>query len=94
MNELGVSPYSSYIFLGLTLSIGWLVWMIFRDSARKKQEREALEKNTLERSLLEIAEQARREAALRKQREPGATADPQAPAQENPPPTTKNGGEG
>ncbi len=55
MGELGIPWYASYVFLGLSLSIGWLVYIMIRDSARRKKEKEEQERRLAE-SLAEELE--------------------------------------
>ena len=42
-DSIGISPLTSYVFLGLSLSIGYLVWILMRDANRRKKEREERE---------------------------------------------------
>ena len=48
MGELGIPWYASYVFLGLSLSIGWLIYMVIRDSAKRKKEKEEQERRLAE----------------------------------------------
>ena len=57
MDEIGVPLYTSYIFLGLSLSIGLLVYILIRDARRRKAEREEAERQRVEALLREAAEQ-------------------------------------
>ncbi len=59
MDEIGVPLYTSYIFLGLSLSIGLLVYILIRDAKRRKKEREEAERRRVEALLREAAEQER-----------------------------------
>lgn len=56
--EQELPVFTSYIFLGLSLSIGLLVYLLMRDSKRRQREREAGEKRRAEALLREALSQA------------------------------------
>jgi len=60
MDDIGISPWTSYIFLGLSLSIGLLVYILMRDASRRKQDREERERRQAEELLKEFSEQQRK----------------------------------
>jgi hypothetical protein len=71
--------FTSYIFLGLSLSIGLLVYLLMRDSKRRRQEREAGEKRRAEalmREALSQAPEARSNAGSSSPREQDSSPPP------------------
>jgi hypothetical protein len=76
MDEIGVPLYTSYVFLGLSLSIGLLVYILIRDAKRRKQEREEAEQRRVETLLREVAERERmKETKDVPQEKPGSVGD-------------------
>lgn len=75
MYELGIPKYTSYIFLGLSLSIGLLVYILVRDANRRKKAREEEERRHAERLLKELAAHQKEASADKEESESGETPD-------------------